>query len=301
MMRGISFMAVSIVRLQTEMTTPIIDTHTHVASADRDRYPLHRPTAPLGSDWVEHHPVDAEQLVAALDDAGVHGAILVQPVGTYGFDNSYLADATTVAPGRLAGASVIDMSAADPVDALTYWSRQRAIGGTRLFNVPPADPPWLATDATAAVLRRAAELGVRLSACVLPADLGRLGGLLDQAGDVPIALDHCGFADLSDPDSDTMADLVALGARANLRLKVTTTILRMHPPDTGDERDVVDRLAAIFGVDRLMWGSDYPQHYGETYRGHVELARWMCSRLSAGGQERFLGGTALELWPELAQ
>ncbi|HKA02848.1 MAG TPA: amidohydrolase family protein [Acidimicrobiales bacterium] len=283
------------------MATPLVDTHTHVASADRDSYPLHRPASPLGSDWVEDHPLDAEQLVAALDDAGVHAAIMVQPVGTYGFDNSYLADATAVAPGRLAGASVIDMSAADPVDALTYWSAERAIGGTRLFNVPPADPPWLATDASAAVLRRAGELGVRVSACVLPPDLPRLGGLLDQAGEVPIALDHCGFADISNPESDTMADLVALGKHANLRLKVTTTILRMHPPATGDERDVVERLAAIFGVERLMWGSDYPQHYRETYRQHVELARWLCSRLSAGDQARLLGGTALELWPELAQ
>jgi predicted TIM-barrel fold metal-dependent hydrolase len=277
----------------------LIDTHTHVASADRDRYRRGRPADRLGSDWADSHPLDAEQLVAALDDAGVSGAVLVQPVGTYGFDNSYLADAVTVAPGRLVGNSVIDMQAVDRVDALAEWAG-RGIGGTRLFNVPPADPPWLGTEASATVLARARALGVRVSACVLPPDLARLGALLEQAGDVPVALDHCGFADIGNPGSETLAALIALGAHPNLRLKVTTTILRMHPPAVGDERDVVERLCTLFGVERLMWGSDYPQHYSETYAEHVALALWVCSRLSAADQERFLGGTALELWPELA-
>jgi predicted TIM-barrel fold metal-dependent hydrolase len=282
------------------MSIPVVDTHTHVASADRARYPLRRPAQPLGSDWIDQHPVDAEHLLATLDGAGVHGAVLVQPVGTYGFDNSYLADAIAVAPGRLVGASVIDMAAADRVEALTYWSTERGIGGTRLFNVPPGDPPWLATAASAEVLARAGELGIRVSACVLPADLSALDALLDQAGDVPIALDHCGFADIGDPAAETMAMLAELGAHANLRLKVTTTILRRQPPVAGDERDVLERLCSIFGAERLMWGSDYPQHYSETYAEHVALARWVCSRLRRADQERFLGGTALELWPELA-
>jgi L-fuconolactonase len=282
------------------MTVLLIDTHTHVASADRDRYPRGSPATRLGSDWADTHPLDAEQLVATLDAASVHGAVLVQPVGYYGFDNSYLADALTVAPGRLVGNSVIDMQTADRVETLTQWA-ECGIGGTRLFNVPPADPPWLATAASAAVLRRAAELGVRVSACVLAPDLPRVDGLLAQAGDVPVALDHCGFADIGRPGTETLANLVALGVHPNLRLKVTTTILRMHPPAAGDERDVLEGLCTLFGVERLMWGSDYPQHYSETYAEHVALARWVCSRLSAADQARFLGGTALELWPELGQ
>ena len=282
------------------MPIAIVDTHTHVAARDRERYPLHRPPTPLGSDWVEQHPLDAEGLVATLDAHGVHGAVLVQAVGTYGFDNSYVADAVRVAPGRLTALSVIDMTSADRIDALTSWAA-RGISGTRLFNVPPADPPWLGTETSAEVLDCARRLGLRVTACVLAGDLAAMGGLLEQARDVPVAIDHCGFADVGDPSSATMATLGELAVHANLRLKVTTTILRMHPPVAGDERDVLERLCAIFGVERLMWGSDYPQHFEESYADHVALARWASSRLSAVDQERFLGGTALELWPELAQ
>jgi L-fuconolactonase len=278
---------------------PIVDTHTHVVAPDRSRYPRHRPERTMGSDWADRHPVDAEGLIETMDEAGVHAALLVQPVGTYAFDNSYVSDARRVAPARLAAVSVVDMGAAERVDALTYWSEERGIGGTRLFNIPPADPPWLGTAASAAIVRRAGELGVRLSACVLPADLPAFGGLLDQAGDQPVALDHCGLAAIADPTSDSMADLVSLRDYTNLRLKVTTTILRQHPPASGDQRDVLERLCDAFGVERLMWGSDYPQHYTEPYADHLALARFACSRLSAADQARFLGGTALELWPEL--
>jgi predicted TIM-barrel fold metal-dependent hydrolase len=84
-----------------------------------------------------------------------------------------------------------------------------------------------------------------------------------------------------------------------LRLKVTTTLLEPVRASGGDPRAVVARLCEGFGVDRLMWGSDYPQHHHEPYPEIVGLARDACSRLAPDEQDRFLGGTALELWPEL--
>ena len=68
----------------------------------------------------------------------------------------------------------------------------------------------------------------------------------------------------------------------------------------GDARDIVGWLCDTFGVDRLMWGSDYPQHHREPYPDIVDLGRHACSWLNQADQERFLGGTALSLWPELA-
>ncbi len=59
-------------------------------------------------------------------------------------------------------------------------------------------------------------------------------------------------------------------------------------------------MCDVFGVERLMWGSDFPQHHSEPYAEIVDLARHSCSRLTESEQARFLGGTALELWPELA-
>ena len=138
---------------------------------------------------------------------------------------------------------------------------------------------------------------MRVALCVLVDDLPLVASLCAMAPDVPIALDHCGFADLGGPADE----LFALARQPNLRLKVTTTLLEPVRDAGLDPREVVERLCDAFGVERLMWGSDYPQHHHEPYPAIVELARHACSRLTPDEQARFLGGTALDLLPELTR
>jgi len=246
--------------------------------------------------WFESHPVDAAGVLAAMDTAGVHGAVLVQAKGAYGFDNAYAADARAVDPRRLVNASIVDMTAPDRLDRLEYWSTDRGMLGTRLFNIPPASPSWLDDPATATVLTRCRELGVRVALCILVGEVPLVRSLCALAGDQPVALDHCGFVDLL---GDTSA-LDALADVPNLFLKVTTTLLEPALHAGRDPRELLERLCDVFGVERLMWGSDYPQHHSEPYVEIVDLARHACSRLGASEQARFLGGTALTFWPELA-
>jgi predicted TIM-barrel fold metal-dependent hydrolase len=279
---------------------PVIDTHTHVVSSDQARYPLQPPDGLPRLSWFDEHPVTAEGLIADMDAGGVHGAVMVQAKGAYGFDNAYAADARSVAPARLVNASIIDMAAADRIEQLRYWATGRGMLGTRLFNIPPASPSWLDDPATRGVLDEARQLGVRISLCVLAQDIPLVGDLLALAPDLPMALDHCGFADFTGPAPYHAADaLFALASHANLRLKVTTTLFSPGLATGADPRQVLERLCEAFGVDRLMWGSDYPQHHSEPYPEIVAVARHACSGLSRDEQARFLGGTALSLWPEL--
>jgi predicted TIM-barrel fold metal-dependent hydrolase len=192
-------------------------------------------------------------------------------------------------------ASIIDVAADDRVAQLRRWA-EAGMGGTRLFNIPPGDPPWLGTAASAEVVTEARTLGVRLAVCVLPADLHRVEALLLQAGELPVALDHCGFADVADLSSRTGQALVRLARFPGIRCKVTTTLLH---GTAADPRDVLEGLCEVFGADRLMWGSDYPQHHERPYPELVDEARHACSRLTADEQAMYLGGTALAMWPEL--
>jgi L-fuconolactonase len=271
---------------------PIVDTHTHVVSHDHERYPLAPPDGLPRMPWFDEHPVDAGELLGELDAADVRGAVLVQAKGAYGFDNDYCADARAVAPDRFVSASIIDMQASDRLAQLDHWTLERGMSATRLFDIPTSSPSWLDDPATAEVLARASRLGVRVALCILVESIPRVGALCAMAPDLPIALDHCGFANFT----GATPELDALAVHPNLRLKVTTTALE----SVDDPRRVVERLCETFGVDRLMWGSDYPQHHSEPYPEIVHLARHACSGLSAAEQARFLGGTALELFPELA-
>ncbi|HVP71774.1 MAG TPA: amidohydrolase family protein, partial [Gemmatimonadaceae bacterium] len=80
----------------------VIDVHPHVISTDVARYPRDQ------SDWLppsgsRDRPVSAEQMAAAMDEAGVARSALVQAATCYGYDNSYLADAGAAHPARFAG------------------------------------------------------------------------------------------------------------------------------------------------------------------------------------------------------
>jgi L-fuconolactonase len=278
---------------------PIIDSHTHVIASDVQRYPLDVVTV-IPVDWVREHPVTAEQLLGQMDVAGVRGAVLVQARAAYGYDNSYVAQARDVDPGRLVNAAIIDMSAGDRVDQLRFWSRDKGVLGLRLFNIPAASPAWIEEPALADFVREAAAGGVRVSVCVLASDLGSIDRLLGRVDDVAIAVDHCAFADLSHGlASDGARALAALAVHDTVRLKVTTTFLETAIGAGLDPRDVMEWLCASFGPQRLMWGSDYPQHHREPYPAIVDFGRYACSRLSKPEQDQFLAGTAAQLWPEL--
>jgi L-fuconolactonase len=68
-----------------------------------------------------------------------------------------------------------------------------------------------------------------------------------------------------------------------------------------EPRAVIEALAAGFGADRLMWGSDFPQAHDRPYAQMVELARDAVSGLPEAEQCEVLGGTARRLWPALAR
>ena len=89
-----------------------IDIHPHIIADDTKRYPL----APLGghqSDWSRTRPVTAEQMIGAMDKAGVAKAAIVQASTCYGHDNSYVADAIAAHPDRFTGVFSADVLAAD--------------------------------------------------------------------------------------------------------------------------------------------------------------------------------------------
>ncbi len=280
------------------MPASIIDTHTHVVSPDTDRYPLQL-AADVPHDWVGEHRLTSEQLLRHMDDAGVHGAVLVQARAAYGDDNTYVAAAREADPARLVSTAIVDMTTPDRGDALRRWAAQ-GVAGVRLFNIPPAKPSWLAGPELAAFVEAAAADGIRVSVCTLAPDIPDIARLLAAVPDVPIAVDHCAFADITaDHAANDGNPLVQLADHANVRLKVTTTFLRPATDHGADARDVVGWLHSRFGADRLMWGSDFPQYHRESYPQIVAFGRHACSRLAEGEQALFLGGTANRLWPEL--
>lgn len=257
----------------------IIDIHPHIIAGDIRRYPF----APLGgkqSDWSRERPVDAGQMLAAMDEAGIEKSVLVQASTCYGHDNSYVADAVARHPDRFAGVFSVDMLAADAPQRIRHWL-ERGLKGLRVFiaghttahdvrlDDPRSFPAW----------RYAVDEGIPVCVQMRKPQLPQLETLLREFPDARIVLDHMA--------RDDGSSLLPLAKHSNLFLKFTTHNVR----DGADLRGVF----AAFGARRIAWGSNYPASEGTLAALLIE-AREAISKLTTTEQDWIFSRTANTLY-----
>ncbi len=268
---------------------------------DEARYPL-RPSG-VGSQWYREAPCTAEKLAELTTAAGVDAAVLVQAFGAYSYDNSYVVDSAAASPARFVSIAILD--AEDPASpaTLSALARETAFTGVRLFSIGALEhpqPTWLDHPVTFELWDVCASLGLRVVVACLPEHLSRLQRVLEQFPEQPVVLDHCGFVELDGgPPYPRAAALFRLAEHTNLHLKITSHLLEAAD-EQGDACEIVDQLLGEFGAERLVWGSDYPQTHDRSYPELVALAERACRNLSERDRGLVMGGTALQLWPELA-
>ena len=275
------------------MPVEVIDSHTHVLSADHDRYPV---TPGIGEEqsWHREHPVDVEGLLGYADAVGVRALALVQALSCHGYDNRYVLDSARAHPGRTVAIGAVRPDDPHAVESLRRDVIDGGARGVRVFAVGGTTTPLDHPDVRA-IVATAGDLDIPV---VLLINASQVPSVLDLVSTFPavrFVLDHCGFADLGgDASFDRAAALFALAESRNLHLKVSSMTLR----STEHPEALWTALAARFGSERLMWGSDYPHTHEPNYAALVELARDTTAGLTERARADVLAGTARRLWPE---
>jgi predicted TIM-barrel fold metal-dependent hydrolase len=276
------------------MSRVTIDIHPHVIAQDERRYPR----APLGgkqSDWSRERPVSAEQMLAAMDEAGIEKSVLVQASTCYGHDNSYVADAVAAHPQRFAGVFSVDMLAPDAPDKVSYW-KGKGLSGLRVFiaghttaqevrlDDPRSFPAW----------ECAVEAGLPVCVQVRAPGLGQLETLLQRFRKARVILDHMARPVVDDgPPYKAAESLFALAGYKNLCLKLTTHNVRDAP------QDFLERVVKTFGAQRIAWGSNYPASDGKL-AALLGDARQALATLSAAQRDWIFSRTAQNLYADIA-
>lgn len=285
------------------MTGPRIDIHPHVISPDTDTYPL----APVGgkrSVWsADKASLTPDQLVAAMDKAGVAKAALVHSSTTYGYDNSLVADAVAAYPDRLTGVCSVDVLAPDAVETLRSWL-DRGCTGLRLFTTGTTmmqQASWLNDPATFPTWEFAADRGLPICIQARAEGMDMLRDLMDRFPDVPVILDHLAHPDLTEGPPYTGVDpVLALASYRQLVVKFTPVIIRRARDGKATPETFLPRMVDAFGADHIAWGSNYPASPGELSDLKTD-SEGALSFLSEDELDLVMGGTALRLYPALAQ
>jgi predicted TIM-barrel fold metal-dependent hydrolase len=271
----------------------IADTHTHVVSNDAERYPLDSSVG-ADQDWHRDRPLDADGMMTLAERASVRNVVFVQSLSCHGYDNRYALDSARRHEGRTVAVGALDPGDPAASTRLRDETLGRGMQGVRLSA--HGNPATFDDDAMRTVVAVASGLGVPVVLIGGAAHLRSVATLARAFPSVQFVVDHCGFADLSDPGRLTAAPgLLALADEPNVVCKVTSINLQATP----DPRALWSTLVARFGADRLVWGSDYPHSDGPGYDALVVLGRASTDHLGAEAQACVLGDTARRVWSSL--
>ena len=280
---------------------PIIDIHPHIVSPDTKKYPLD----PLGgtqSTWSTERPTTYDDLLRAMDEAGVAKAAIVHSSTAYGYDNSYVADAVAAVPSRFTGVYSIDVLAPDAVKTFDYWLG-RGCSGMRLFTTGstlPDQATWFADPQSYPFWEHAGSKNIPVCVQMKQEGIPLLRQIMDKFPKVTIILDHLSQTPFKDgPPYKTAEEFLALAKYNQVYLKITPINVT---PKGGWGKGAPDTFFAkfigAFGADRIAWGSNFPNSLG-TMKEILTAAQKAFSFAKSNDQEWIFGKTALTLYPSL--
>src|SRR5690242_16226720 len=95
-------------------------------------YERNHPGRPWVGTLVGPEEVTGDQMVAAMDEVGVDGAILVSPFSMYAYDASYAFDVYAKHPGRFGLVKPVDPGDPGVAETIADWKAARGTVGIRI-------------------------------------------------------------------------------------------------------------------------------------------------------------------------
>jgi len=239
-------------KLAAMAPVPIIDTHIH----------LFDPTRRQGVPWpdktdtVLYKPALPARYRRVTAGMGIVGAIEIE-CSPWLEDNQWVLD--VAAGDRIIVGTIGDLEPASPKfrDDLERFRRNPLFRGIRYGNLWGRDlGSQLAKPEFIAGIKSLAETGMVLdTANPMPKLVADVARLTDRVPHLRVVMDH-----LPEMDPAT-ADLRELARRPLVYVKVSGVLRRVAgrvPLEVSFYRDRLDAIWDIFGPDRLIYGSDWP-------------------------------------------
>jgi L-fuconolactonase len=275
----------------------IVDAHHHIWDPTRADYAwMTGPYEPV------RRPFTPADLAPSLDANGIDATIVVQ--ARMALDETYellaAAAATPFIRGIVGWVDLTDPDVADTIAVL----RERP-GGERLVGIrhqvhdePDAD--WLGREDVRRGVRAVGEAGLVYDLLVrtreLPAALAIARALPDQR----FVIDHIAKPPIREGQLEPWADrIAAFGGLDHVACKlsgmVTEADWRHWQPS--DLTPYVDHVLAVFGPQRLLFGSDWPVCLlASSFDGVLAVARETLGGLSESETAAVFGGSATGIY-----
>jgi L-fuconolactonase len=272
---------------------PTIDVQVHC-------YERNHPGRPWHAVLAGPPEVTGPDMIKAMDEVGVDGALLISVYTMYKWDASYAVSVHKQFPNRFALIKPVDSNDPKVGETIEEWAKMDGTVAVRIMFTPevstdPAHPGINKVLATA-------------GKCGLPVNLmarGRLDQVAELAKrhpDTTLVIDHLGLEQPMKPPAPKepwveLPKLLALSTHKNIVVKISGACTLSHEPfPYKDIRQPVRRILDTFGLDRCMWGTDWTRAVNLlTFKQGVDAFRakdW----LSDSDRATLMGGSLSKIY-----
>ena len=271
----------------------IIDSQVHAYEANTLSRPWH--SVP---NWPAH--VTGDEMVAAMDQVGVDGAIFISAFSLYRYDASYAVEVARAHPTRLAIVKPVDADDPAVEDVVAEWKRTPGTVGIRIWLTKDAarapDDPGIDKIARAAVRH---DFPVNIH-CWDNLDVA--AAVIDRHPDTRFIIDHMGILQPRVPPAPpqpwaALPKVLELARRKNAVIKISgACTLAKEPYPFPDIWDPLARIFDAWGLDRCLWGTDWTRaaavvNYEQSVTSFRET-----SRLSESERAMLMGGACAKAY-----
>lgn len=267
--------------------TPIIDCQVHA-------YEANTPENPWVGELTGPPEVTGEQMVEAMDEVGVDGALLISPYRIYGYDVRYALAMGAKYPDRFGLIAPFDPLSETVGAEVEEWTANPGVVGARIvlrYVEIEADHPGLD-----AVMEAGAAAGIPVNVlCTSKVPLFR--EIARRHPNTQLVIDHLGLTQPHEPPPPDepwaeLDEVLTLAEFDHVAIKVSGACTLAHEPfPYPDIWAPLSRVFEAFGFDRCLWGTDWTRAVNLlTYWQGVEAFR-VTDQLSDSERAALMGGS----------
>ena len=246
----------------------IVDSHLHLVDRGQLRYPWLDDVPGLARDW------SLDDYLAEARAAGIEGAVHVE-VDVADQDReretAWIGASPDLVIGAVASCRPEEQGFAAYLERVAASPKLRGL--RRILHTMPDELGH--GTLFAENLRLLPRYALTFDLCVLARQLRIALHLARSCPDVQFILDHCGVPDVRGRALDPWrADLAAVARLPNVACKISGLVAYADPDgwSVEDLRPFVEHAIAVFGWDRVLWGSDWP-----VCNLTADLGRWVAA------------------------
>lgn len=276
-----------------------IDAHHHFWDPSRHEYPwmVGPAMAPVRRPFV---PAD---LQPELREAGIEGTVLVQTVSSEEETREFLLTATETefVRGVIGWVDLTAADAGDRIDALRESRGGEWLVGIRHQVHDEPDPRWICRDDVLRALQAVRDRGLTYDLLVRARELPAAIEAVQRLPGLAFAVDHIAKPRIIDgTDPAWEREMPKLAALPNVSVKLSGMVTEADWASwTADDlRPFVTGVLEWFGLERIMFGSDWPVCLlaAPGYGAIIEAAEAALGELSQTERRQIFGENARRVY-----